>query len=274
MDFSSQLCVLVVVYNVHCSESTTCQGLLRIPDLQAKIIIFDNSTRDFENESFCREHNWVYLGGAGNVGISKAYNTGIDYARQRTEAQYVCLFDDDTNIDKDFFVTLHESLANSSGNIFVPFIYSGRQLLSPSLIRPHMRIKPFAGENEAMQFKGMNVTAINSCMTIRLSLFDSYRYDENIFLDGVDHNFLNDMRVAGERVQIIPYACLHDFSGNATISEDAALFRFNIYAKDHYYILRNHKFSYYCLILKRMLRLTLRYKSLRFFKIIVTNHLI
>ena len=115
-----------------------------------------------------------------------------------------------------------------------------------------------------MLFIGNELSAINSCMAIDLSVFDNYRYDENIFLDGVDHFFIMQMREKGIKPYIFDYRCDHAFSGVEHPSKEAVKTRFRIYKKDYAYILKNDRFSFIRLVGKRALSLCLKYKTLEF----------
>ena len=257
---------LVVVYNKACADSPTCQALSEISNTAATVLIYDNSTQDFGNRAYCQAHNWVYLGGTGNVGLSKAYNACIAYLSAQHFDGYLCLFDDDTQITASYFSALGEAI-KTGGQIFLPIIYSGDMLLSPSLLTPDYRGRLFKNEQELFEYAGNYMTAINSCMALDFSLFHSYRYDENIFLDGIDHNFLKDMHKQERKFCVFPYQCNHGFSGTEKPPVKSALVRFRIYAKDYKYILRNNKKSFLWLVGKRALHLTVQYKTLAFIKL-------
>ena len=255
---------VVVVYNMSCDESPTCRALEQLKDSDLQILIYDNSTADFGNRALCEEKGWVYLGGNGNVGISKAYNACIDYLMNECKVDMLCLFDDDTHVDKTYFSSLRLACDGSEGRIFVPLIYAGGHLISPCILGKAYRVTLFSNEEEALCYRGDCLSAINSGMALRLSLFNDYRYDENIFLDGVDHNFVMDMRGRGERITVFPYKCDHSFSGIEKPSIESSLTRFRIYAKDYSYIFRNDMFSYFRLVGKRALHLTVQYRTMRF----------
>ena len=199
------------------------------------------------------------------MGLSKAYNTCIDYLMAKGENGLLCLFDDDTQIDCVYFKLLHET-AVKGGHIFVPLIESAARLLSPCLIDPGHKTRPFSDAEAALNYTGDSLTAINSGMAIDLSLFKDYRYDEHIFLDGVDHTFLMDMKSRGERITVFAYRCKHSFSGDERPSKESALIRFRMYSKDYQYILRDRKIAYLMLVGKRAMRLSLLYHSMDFFK--------
>ena len=253
----------VVIYNTTCQQSPTCRALRNLPNVT--VLIYDNSTRDFGNREFCEEAGWVYLGGQGNLGLSKAYNACIDYLKANPVADMLCLFDDDTDLEPAYFEALEKAKAQG-GRIFVPVIFAGGGLISPCILHKGHKVQMFGSEEEARAYIGENLSAINSCMAIDMEIFKDFRYDENIFLDGIDHNFTQSMKDRGEKITIIDYRCNHGFSGTEKPPKASALVRFKIYAKDYAYILRNNKAAYYRLVGKRALRLTAQYKTLAFLK--------
>ena len=103
-------------------------------------------------------------------------------------------------------------------------------------------------------------------MAVDLGLFDDFRYDENIFLDGVDHHFTRQMRQRGYGIRVIGYGCDHEFSGDSKPPMQSAMTRFRIYAKDYGYILRSNKPAYWKLVGKRAVSLCLKYRSLAFLR--------
>ena len=259
MDYSC-FAAVVVTYNVECSESSTCSALEKTDGL--KVIVYDNSTVANGNELFCKQHGWDYLGGSGNVGLSKAYNNAIEHLLDNGFSGNVCIFDDDTNITAEYFEALESARKQSDANIFVPLVYSGQKLISPCLLDDNFKV--ILLENEEKVLKESEISAINSAMAINIELFKNYRYDENIFLDGIDHNFVLDMRRRKEKIKVFPYKCSHSFSGDEKPPINSVISRFMIFKKDYAYILRDNKSAYFKLVIKRMLSLCVKYKTLKF----------
>ncbi len=258
MDYSC-FAAVVVTYNVDCENSSTCTALAEINGL--RVIVYDNSTVANRNSDFCKQHGWCFLGGSGNVGLSKAYNAAIEQLFKDGFSGTVCIFDDDTNITGEYFEALEKAKVQSDANIYVPLVYSGDKLISPCLLSENYKVSLLENK-QALNSKG--ISAINSAMAININLFNDYRYDENIFLDGIDHNFVLDMRKKGEVIKVFDYKCLHAFSGDEKPSINSAITRFRIFKKDYSYILRNNKTAYFKLIFKRALSLCVKYKTLKF----------
>ena len=253
---------LVVVYNKRCEDSYTCKALKHINGDNIEVIIYDNSTKDMHNYDYCKECGWVYLGGDGNKGISKAYNACIDYLKQKEKSGLLCLFDDDTKLQPEYFDLLQSSF-DEDKKMYVPLILANDKLISPCILKKGHKVICFDDAQQALDYSGDELSAINSCTAIDLSVFDDYRYDENIFLDGVDHVFYVDMRKKGIKPYVFDYRCHHSFSGVEMPKLKSAVTRFKIYKKDYKYIFRNEKFYYFKLVGKRALSLCLKYKTLK-----------
>lgn len=266
MTKNPKIAAAVVVYNMSCTDSPTCRCLENLGRQEnITVVIYDNSTRDFGNRGVCENKGWVYLGGEGNVGISKAYNGCVEYLLSGCAADVLCLFDDDTELGADYFPLLRQAM-ETGDRIFVPLIRAGGNLISPCKLHSGHRVEMFDSEQAALEYSGGEISAINSCMALDLSLFADYRYDENIFLDGVDHYFLSEMKRRGERIRVFPYRCVHGFSGVQKPPKQSALTRFKIYAKDYKYILRGDRKAYLYLVGKRVLRLCAQYRTLEFLR--------
>lgn len=182
------------------------------------------------------------------------------------EHGFLCIFDDDTSIDESYFCILNQEMARMHSSLYVPLVYAGGRLLSPCKITKWYNTLSFVSEKQLFAYRGGNLSAINSGMAVALSLFEDYFYDENIFLDGVDHKFLKDMKLRGHTIHIMPYRCNHEFSGDSMPAIDGAEERFGVFVKDYGHILQNSRLAYLYLIGKRMVHLTLQYRSLTFLR--------
>jgi glycosyltransferase involved in cell wall biosynthesis len=258
---------VVVLYNTACSDSPTCKALAQT-DLPVQVLIYDNSTRDMGNKAQCQDLGWTYLGGNGNMGLSKAYNACIDYLTGRNFDGFVCLFDDDTELTPAYF----QALAREEGTgkqLLVPLIYADDRLLSPCRITPAHKSILFPDEKTAMAYTGEDFSAINSAMAMDIALFRDYRYDENIFLDGIDHTHMQKMIARGIQPGVLDVRFDHHFSGDERPSKASAVTRFTLFTGDYAYIFRDHPSRYLFLTGKRAFRLTLQYKSFVFLKILL-----
>lgn len=182
-------------------------------------IIVDNSDSDFANKRLASERKWLYLSMGGNVGLSKAYNNALDNLESNglLDNSIVILLDDDSRISLEYFKTLNYAVLNNPQvDIFCPAIRGqDGNFYSPNsygLIKSH---QIHSAEQEVPQRR---FNAINSCTAVRGAVYKSYRYDERLFLDQVDHKFFEDQRRAGRVFMKIDIVIEHNFS----LQEDAS----------------------------------------------------
>lgn len=221
------LYVLLVIYNQNGSDSPACEVLRTRNDVG--VLVVDNSTKDYGNEEYCQKAGFSYLSMHGNQGLSKAYNQGIQYLKQKTNATHVVLLDDDTTLGDDYFKVLQQALEqHPDTRIFLPLVKDEVGYLSPCRIEGYAvsRIQSPDELNER------TITGINSGMALALSIFDDYQYDETYFLDYIDHAFLRDMKRRGESIQVIGTTLQQQFSGNDHSNYRATLTRFALFKRD------------------------------------------
>ncbi len=251
MDFYA----VVVIYNKSIEESKTLNS---IRDMGFYIIVVDNSINQ-ENRVYCEENNFHYIGNDKNIGLSKSYNKAIDFLSGKDG--YICIFDDDSIVSKDYLFKLKSSIYKNS-TVFLPIIKDDIGLLSPSIIRDGVVLRAKNAEDINMS----EITGINTGMAINLSFFSNYRYDEKYFLDYIDHNFLRDVKARGGSISLLDSEITPDFSDNVTMSKRAAKTRFQIFKNDFSHFCGKNRALYCKTILKRRLKLTLKHKSLIFWK--------
>lgn len=245
---------IIVVYNQKISDSVTYRALRLQPDME--IIVCDNSTENNNNQTIVEADGYTYVSMGGNQGLSKAYNQALDTLKGKEG--YVCIFDDDTIIDESYFNTVKQSIQTKK-DIYVPYVTDGTSVISPSIIENDIVSKM---ENEE-QLDYHHLTAINSGMVISLSVFQDYRYTEELFLDYVDHQFLKDMKHQQRSIEVMDCTIRQNFSANE-INKKNAMERFQIFKKDSRYFYRFYKKGYQYVVNKRKLRLFMTYKDVRF----------
>lgn len=184
----------IVVYNSFLEESETLVNLKKIKRHDIDIIIFDNSDDDTykkQNLDYAFENTWKYLTDGQNVGLSRAYNRIIDFLGE--QRGIIIWFDDDTQITQEYFDVLKNSL-DEDIDIYTPVIQAQNgKFYSPNEegFFKNKQLKSLDGYIRQKKFN-----AINSCTAVNLELYDNYRYDENLFLDQIDHDFFRSQRLA------------------------------------------------------------------------------
>ena len=251
---------VVVLYNKRIDESLTLNCLKDIKNLNT--IVCDNSTKNYHNESLARKLNFSYISMGGNKGLSCAYNKAIDLLK--SETGYVCLFDDDTKVTEEYFEKLKLAVKEEKKDIYLPFLYDNIGLLSPCKIKG-IFVKRF---KDKKSINKKNITGINSAMAINLDIFkEGYRYNENYFLDYIDHDFIRTMKKKNKKIDVLDVNLFQNFSGSSFLSKDSSLIRFEIFKKDFKLFCNENLFSRICsffVIIKRLVRLSIKFKTLDF----------
>lgn len=189
----SDIAAVVVIYNVALEECATFRSLntaLENMDEELDVFVYDNSPEpqfSWANKMLnrCRVH---YVHDAQNPGVSKAYNKGAEYARQK-EKNWILLLDDDTWLPSDGLKSYLAAIdQHIDQKLFVPVVVSKGIIISPS------RFLFKRGFHVSRVTKGINSlkgkAPINSGMLIETELFfSSGGYTESIRLDFTDFDF-------------------------------------------------------------------------------------
>ena len=257
---------IVVLYNKNYKESRSFRCILESDLYRRKgitVIATDNSTKDAGNAPCGDLENVHYISMGGNKGISGAYNRAIDYIMSVCDAELdrVVLFDDDTTIPEEYFVEI-EKLQGNDADVCFPLVESRGMIVSPCLIKRRIA-RPLRSREELDMKK---VSAINTAMMIKAQIFRDYRYDENIFLDYVDHDFMRTMRNGNKRFLLMDTVIQQDFSRYSDEYE-AAERRFRIFKKDLkvYYKKERSLLSYAMIIAVRRIKMFAQYKKFKVF---------
>ncbi len=227
MDFK---CV-VVLYNTNYKQSISYMDLIQTDCYkrnEMEIICIDNSEKNFDNSELMLKLNHFYINMNGNQGLSKAYNAAAEYLA-RAEARgesLVVLLDDDTHIDDNYFEQIKKA-SQLNYDIYLPVVLDEEGILSPSIMKKYRcrRCKRLEQINEK------NICGINSGMAIKDSIFTNYRYNEEIFLDYVDHSFIRDMKGLNKKILVVDTVLRQNFS-SISDSYEQTLKRFKIFKKD------------------------------------------
>ncbi|MBQ9413537.1 MAG: glycosyltransferase [Clostridia bacterium] len=217
---------LLVIHERDCAASPSCVALRRdrIP-----AVVVDNSVSKNNNYRYCANAGFAYRSMGGNRGLAVAYNAGIRYLRSKTDATHVMILDDDTRLPDGFFErTATAVAADPNAVVWLPRVMDERGLLSPCQIHGfHVsRLPETATPSQEV------ISGINSGMTIALSFFDTYVYDEGYFLDYIDHAFLRDVKATKGRIVTTEETLQQSFAGNTRGNKKAAAKRFHIFKQD------------------------------------------
>ena len=104
-------------------------------------------------------------------------------------------------------------------------------------------------------------------MAVKREVFDKVAYDESLFLDLIDHQFILDVRKAGYKVEFDDKMRLEQKFSLSTDDSQSALFRFGLYSRDaRRFYSRSISQRIYCelMLLGRRARQFARYGDARF----------
>ena len=252
---------LIVIYNKHILDSKTFKSIEKYLD-KINLIVFDNSIKDFKNKEYCRKNNIKYVSLNKNIGLSKAYNYIIENIKFK-DNDYIIILDDDTQLNKSYFIESFKLISKKEYDIILPIIKSNDILISPVNVSFKCRIKTVKNIKE---IDLNNISAINSGMIINTKIFKKIKYNEELFLDYVDHDFMRLVRNNNYKIHIMKATIKQNYSRYQINDINSELFRFKIFIKDYKIYCKNCNklWFYYISIFKYRLLESIKYKSIKF----------
>lgn len=260
---------LIVIYNRKCDDSISLKSVLKHQDA-IHPIVFDNSDRDYNNKEFCSINGIEYISRHTNIGISKAYNYVIDNHKFNND-DYLMVLDDDTCLTDEYFYKIFDLTKYKKYDAILPIVISNERILSPSRLYLTCLSHP---SSKPKDIDCKQLTAINSGMVIKCSVYNEIKYNEKLFLDFVDHDFIRKLKSINANIIVANCKIYQRYSNDEKSTLSSAINRFNIYVKDfHVYCCECNKESIFRLyIFKHALQLALRYHTLIFLKIALENN--
>lgn len=191
-----KILVLMVVYNKKITETVTYNNLIKIKKKlpQLYVVVVDNSTLEYHNENTAFPGDVKYIKMNGNAGLSKAYNTVLNYEINDFNQNDLLVFlDDDTDVNINYFKELIKDCdLNKETDIFAPIIKGQNNVIYSPNSSNFFKNNLISNLSDINKIKKYN--AISSCMAVRFKVFKNYRFDERLFLDEIDQKFFDDQR--------------------------------------------------------------------------------
>ena len=242
-------------------------------------------------ESQITPSRYAYFSMDGNAGLAKAYNAAIRLAENLVD--YMLILDDDTGVPDDLFSHLRAGIdSNPDADILVPYVTDQKSLLSPNrrvnCLFFRMRRRPDVFTSR--------MSAINSGLVIRLRPGAEPYFDEAQFLDCIDHLFIFRQIAGGARIRLYQAQFRQMFFDQAPHGHDGqegktghdgkdeaiepdgqktrearTLLRFQYFVKDFRYFCKAcslHMWIAEPYLLFRAIKLSIRYRNLRFFALL------
>lgn len=225
----TQFDVIVVAYNRPVDQIAGLRSFTG-SELVHRVVICDNSTDDAilkanVEQSARLSPKIIYVSMDGNQGLAKAYNRGL----RDCESEFVAIFDDDTEVPAEYFDKTNGYCERDPADIYLPVVRSRDIIMSPC-IKHGLSFKPIHSIND---LKGVaDISAINSGMVVRRAFYERCRYDERLFVDGIDHRFMDDARAAHAHIVIMSDVHLTQQYSQEIHDEAKQVIRLRIRAKD------------------------------------------
>lgn len=243
---------LIVIYNRRLSDSPSFLSAINQPDVH--VVVCDNSTESLNNQEEALSAGAWYLSMHGNKGLPKAYNRGLELI-QSNYPDWVVILDDDTELTDHYWKTLRTLTPDK--RIHVPVVKTANGIiLSPAQMKQDL---PVAVDDIR---RITDITAINSGMVLPGSLAAIQRYDEDLFLDYVDHQFLKECKCRQIAVEIMDTELIQNFSSEETDFDKLAK-RFEVFKRDTITYYKNDLLKAHFVLLKRRLHLLLQCRKLK-----------
>jgi rhamnosyltransferase len=273
--FFDDVLAVMVLYRKRVGESKTLLSLAKSlsgrPE-KIDIVIYDNSpTSQWHDDGKERDGFHIrYISDPSNPGVSKAYNDGFELARQLRK-KWLLLLDQDTVFPEGALATYAANIAKyGEPPLLVPMLVCDGRIYSPCRHVANVNFPLHAIRPGWARTKGFSV--LNSGMCIRLDAFEKTGgFDERIRLDFADHDFMRRYRKYFTNFLVMDMVCQHGFSDKETWDISISLARFGRYCEGARNSMKNiaDPFSLLPLALIRAARLSFRFRSVRFFRVLI-----
>lgn len=209
---------IIVLYNQRVEFSSSYR---KFRSLNLPLLVIDNSTESEyieHNKRITSEDGNTYCSMGENAGLSKAYNHAIEILKEQSYEDYILMMDDDTDFPEDFLEAMEKAIEEHSADIYLPIVQAENHILSPCQIE-NDRIRELEDQKHIDFSK---LSAINSGMVISMRVFDKIHYNEALFLDYVDHDFMRQVRNKNLKICILNAVVHQSFSLWADTKEKAS----------------------------------------------------
>ncbi|HAS91569.1 MAG TPA: hypothetical protein DCS12_04790 [Clostridiales bacterium] len=219
--YTLKFLIIVVIYN-----KSLC-GIKYLNQINsADIFVYDNSKECQEKHPNCN-----YFHDSNNVGVSAAYNYGIDLAKEKNY-DYVILLDQDTDFNEDILKIYIETATKYGQNyIYAPIVKNKDKIYSPYIegkIRNHCQSLNEFIHKDIYSLQGKSL--INSGLMIPINLVKYIGYfNKNIKLDFSDTYFIEIYKQKQLSVVLMNVYLEHELSGDSAFDSSRELIRYKYY---------------------------------------------
>lgn len=265
--------VVIVLYNKAITDLMTLKTAIAE---NYNILIYDNSPNP-QSVPNIDGIKIIYQHDASNSGVSRAYNVAALKAKE-LGCDVVLLLDQDTGFSLDF-LSMYEAAYHEYGvsYLYAPVVCNAAKtkVYSPAFIN-HFVGKAQAFESfvfsEEYNLNGMSV--INSGLMIPLVMFEKIGgFNEKLKLDFSDYYFIEKYKALNKNIILVAVYLKHSISGDEgkNFAQEYNRFRYFCYGARELSSLLG--VLLWWAPFRRLLRLILKYKSLKFIPIYYSHFL-
>lgn len=265
----NKILIIIVVYCKNISSLSLVTDLIKSNE-QVDIFIYDNSPCAqsipvIENINFYYEHD------EKNSGVSRGYNRGVQKAKE-LQKEVVLLLDQDTEFILDY-IQQYLSCCDKHKDryIYAPIIcdQSMSKIYSPAHMNSFVgKIQVFKNFIFTEKYSLENKSIINSGLMIPLPLFDKIGgFNEKIKLDFSDIYFIEKYKEINLEIILVNVYIKHSISGDEGKEFGRELHRFKYYCNGASQLGKSLSTPIYWSPLRRLIRLIIKYKSLKFISV-------
>jgi len=262
MQFADDLLVIIVIYKTSLEACESFQSVMamRPQSSNLNIFVYDNSPTPQHVKKY-EGLNITYLHDDKNSGVSTAYNSGAEHAKDNGK-NWLLLLDQDTSLPNSVLNEYDKSIdKNQDIKLFAPILkLRDGKIFSPSRYR--FKRGFFIDSINPGIHSLFKLAPVNSGMMINTkAFFEVGGYNEKVKLDFADFQFVERFRKSFTYFFVLNVECEQDFSNEGGSYESQST-RFIFYCQGA----RNIEniniwdwFQYNTVVLIRAIRLTLRF---------------
>lgn len=210
--------VIVVLYGTDVNSSLTLKSLDAIYDNTSKldVLIYDNNLHSNDwNENKFGNWNVIYIHDGRNLGLSFAYNVGLQEAIKR-QKRWILLLDQDTMLTKGYLSELLDVLHNNTldkvGAVVPQLVWKGKRL-SPVLNRSKQNVWWFQKRITSPGCYDGYITAFNSGTLASVDFLTSIGgFSVKYPLDRLDYWYFGQIYENGLSTYVLDAKLEHDLS--------------------------------------------------------------
>ena len=269
----NKLLISIVIYN---------KKIIELPIFKKKfekkmdLFIYDNSKLPqevpvFENVNIYYEHD------ENNSGVSRAYNQAYKKAKELNK-KLLLVLDQDSSFEMSFiekYMKMYEIYKNDY--IYAPIVCDEKKtkIYSPAFLNNFVgRVQSFDDFSYAETYSLIGKSVINSGLMIPLNIFEKIGgYNEKLKLDFSDIYFIEKYKELNKKIILVNIQLNHSISGDEGKDFEREYNRFKYYCSASKEIGNSLNTTVFWSPFRRLIRLILKYKNIKFLEIFYNYYL-